>query len=86
MDRTLLTLSASCRSETFAGRLFDLEALAFLGRKKFVVGYFRYQRGYVLAEAARDLIPINILIFDCVMEKRCEDEVWVFRARRLRNE
>ena len=86
MDRTLLTLSASCRSETFAGRLFDLEALAFLGRKKFVVGYFRYQRGYVLAEAARDLIPVDVLIFDRVMQEPRNNEVRVLSAGRFSDE
>ena len=60
--------------------MLDLEALAFFRRERLVVGYFRHERGNVFAEAARDLIPIDVLIFDRVMDEPRNDEVRVLSA------
>ena len=64
--------------------MLHLEALALLGMEGLVVGYFRHERGYVFAEAARDLIPIRCLDLDRVMEKSRNNEVRSSRLSLLR--
>jgi hypothetical protein len=66
--------------------VLDLEALSFFGRERFVVGYFRYKGSYIVAEAPRDLIPADVLIFDRIVEEPRDDEVRVLSACRFCNE